>query len=73
MRMMRYEEVLKVKEKYIKGTRIHLNKTIEDIHPVRAGEEGVVDFVDDAGQIWVAWDSGRHFPLEPEIDDFSLV
>lgn len=34
------------------------------------GLRGIVDQVDDAGQIHVNWENGRTLPVIPEIDSF---
>jgi hypothetical protein len=36
--------------------------------PIASGEEGAVDFVDDAGQIHMKWDNGRSLALIPGED-----
>lgn len=48
--MLKREEVERIKEKYPKGTPIRLY-SMEGEHTVPPGSRGVVDHVDDIGQI----------------------
>ena len=44
---------------------------MNDIYaPVGSGTRGSVRYVDDAGQIGVAWDNGRSLSLIPGVDSF---
>ena len=38
-----------------------------------SGLKGEVRFVDDAGQIHVAWENGRSLALLPEVDSFHKL
>lgn len=40
--------------------------------PRMTGADGIVDHVDDAGQVHVNWGSGSSLALNPEIDDYYL-
>ena len=62
-----------IKEQYPPGTRIRLNSMDDPWHPIPAGMEGEVDFVDDAGQIFMKWDNGRTLPLAPGEDRFTVL
>ena len=44
---------------YPPGTRIVLNSMNDPYAPVESGIRGTVRYVDDAGQVGVAWDNGR--------------
>ena len=46
-----------IKEQYPPGTRIRLNAMDDPYAPILPGTEGEVDFVDDAGQLHMKWDS----------------
>lgn len=41
--------------------------------PVESGMRGTVRYVDDAGQIGVAWDNGRSLSLIPGEDGFRKL
>lgn len=51
------------------GRRIKLKYTNDAYTRLKAGDEGVVSFVDDTGTIFVNWDSGSHLGLNPEFGD----
>ena len=52
-------------ERYPKGTRLKLI-SMEDPH-------GEVDFIDDAGQIHMKWETGSCLALIPEVDRFRRL
>lgn len=70
--MLNEKEVERIKKMYPSGTRIKLNY-MEDDYGVTSGAYGVVDFVDDAGQIQMIWDNGRTTALIVGIDSFEVV
>jgi len=53
------EDVQRIREQYPKGTRVELLRMSDpynrSLHP---GSLGTVDFVDDAGTVFVRWDCG---------------
>ena len=55
------------------GTRIILNSMNDPYAPVESGTRGTVRYVDDAGQIGVAWDNGRSLSLIPGVDSFRKL
>ena len=71
--MMDRKMVNFIREQYPPGTRIRLNSMDDPWHPIPAGMEGEVDFVDDAGQIFMKWDNGRTLPLAPGEDSFTVL
>ena len=58
---------------YPPGTRIVLNSMNDPYAPVESGTRGTVRYVDDAGQIGVAWDNGRCLSLIPGEDSFRKL
>jgi len=67
-------EVNEIKEKYKPGMKIKLLKDMKfDEQPIKAGEIGVVDHVDDLGTIHMNWKSGSSLGIIPEIDEFEIV
>lgn len=72
---MRYNanRVKMIREQYPPGTRIRLMQMNDPYAPIASGEEGAVDFIDDAGQIHMKWDNGRSLALIPGEDSFSKI
>ena len=62
-----------IQEQYPPGTRIRLNSMIDPYSPIPAGMEGIVDVVDDEGQIHMKWNNGRTLPLVPGEDSFTVL
>ena len=58
---------------YPPGTRIDLSSMNNPYAPVESGTRGTVQYVDDAGQIGVAWDNGRSLSLIPGVDSFRKL
>ena len=67
------EQVERIRKQYPKGTRLELIAMDDPYSTLRAGDRGTVGFVDDAGQIGVAWDSGSQLSLIPNLDSFRKV
>jgi hypothetical protein len=67
------EQVERLRKQYHKGTRIELTEMSDPFATLKAGDRGTVEFVDDAGQIGMAWDSGSHLSLIPGVDRFRKV
>ena len=58
---------------YPPGTRIILNSMNDPYASVESGTRGTVRYVDDAGQIGVAWDNGRSPSLIHGVDSFRKL
>ena len=58
---------------YPPGTRIVLSRMNDPFSPVEPGTRGTVRYVDDAGQVGVAWDNGRSLSLIPGVDSFRKL
>ncbi|RUS44557.1 DUF4314 domain-containing protein [Cohnella sp. AR92] len=52
------DQVKQVRESNPKGTRVELVSMSDPYTTLKAGDQGTVNFVDDAGTIFVNWDSG---------------
>ena len=70
--MLKREEVERIKEKYSKGTPICLY-SMEGEHTVQPGSRGVVDHVDDIGQIHMKWENGSSLALNVEKDRLDNI
>ena len=58
---------------YPEGTKIKLNYMKDNYNPVPSGTQGIVDHVDDAGQIHVKWENGSSLALLYDEDDFEII
>lgn len=58
---------------YPPGSRILLYQRTDPYAPVPSGTRGTVRYVDDAGQLGVAWDNGRSLSLIPGVDSFRKL
>ena len=66
------EEIQFIKDKYITGKKIKLIK-MYDLQALPAGTIGIVDFVDDLGQIQMIWENGSTLALNIGIDEFEVI
>ena len=66
------KELEQLRQQYPKGTRLQLI-SMEDPHGVPEGTVGEVDFIDDAGQIHMKWETGSSLALIPEVDKFIRI
>lgn len=55
------------------GKRVRLQFTNDPYTMLQAGDEGVVDFVDDNGTLFVKWDTGSSLGLNSEYGDRWVV
>jgi hypothetical protein len=61
-----------MRKRYPAGTRLELIG-MDGEPDMPTGLRGTVEFVDDAGQIGMAWDNGRSLSLVPEADSFRVL
>ena len=66
------KQLEQLKARYPKGTQLEL-VAMDDPYGVPKGTIGVVDFIDDAGQIHMKWQTGRCLALIPGVDSFRKV
>lgn len=67
------EQVENLRQRYPVGTRIVLHRMDDPYALISPGTKGTVTYVDDMGQIGVAWDNGSGLSLVPGEDSFSKV
>lgn len=70
--MLKREEIARLKEKYPKGTPIHLYSMAGET-TVSPGSRGIVGHVDDIGQIHMKWENGSCLALNVEEDRFDII
>lgn len=63
-------KVEELREKFTKDSRIRCIRMVDE--PMMTGADGIIDHVDDAGQVHVNWGGGSSLALNPEIDDYYL-
>ena len=73
MKIMKQEQVAKLRKEYPEGTRIMLLKMDDPYTQLKKGDMGNVLHVDDAGQIHVVWDAGSSLALVPGEDKFMKL
>lgn len=61
-----------IKQRYKSGMGVQLDY-MDDIHAPAVGTKGIIDYVDDAGQIHVNWENGSELALVPQEDRFHIV
>lgn len=61
------------KAAYPVGTRLELISMDDPYAPVPPGTRGMVQYVDDIGQIGMKWDNGRTLPLNSDEDSFRKL
>lgn len=66
-----YEQAKLIRQKYQPGTKVVLDEKMEDPYrEMPAGLTGIVDSVDDLGQIHCHWENGSSLALIPGVDHF---
>ena len=59
------------KEMYV-GKRVTLIFTSDEYTRLKPGDKGTINMVDDAGTLFVIWDSGSLLGLIPGIDKYTV-
>lgn len=67
------QQVERLRKNYPVGTRVVLHSMDDPYAPVPPGTKGTVTYVDDMGQIGVAWDNGSGLSLVLGEDSFSKM
>ena len=69
-----HEQLQRIREQYPKGTRVELIQTSDPYNrSLHAGSLGTVDFVDDAGTVFVNWDCGSGLGMVNGEDEFWII
>lgn len=66
-------QLKRLRIQFPEGTRVECVCMPDDPRPIEPGTRGTVQFVDDVGDIHVAWDNGRGLALVPGVDHFKIV
>ena len=67
-----WEEVLRIREQFPKGTKIVLDQMGPDPCPVEPGTKGTVLMVDDIGTVHCVFENGRQLGLVVDEDRFHI-
>lgn len=57
----------------LKGKRVKLISMNDPYSKLESGDEGIIEFEDDIGQIHVSWDRGSSLALIPGVDEFIIL
>ena len=71
--MDKNNKIEQLRNMYPEGTKIKLNYMNDNYNPVPSGTLGIVEHVDDAGQIHVKWENGSSLALIYDEDDFFNI
>lgn len=66
------KEVAQIKEEYPVGSKLRLLH-MEDMQAVSSGTNGIIDFIDDQGQLHMKWENGSSLALIPGEDQFEVI
>jgi len=58
---------------YPKGTQIELISMDDDFTNLKQGDKGIIQLVDDIGNVHVNWENGSKLALVPEVDSFKII
>ena len=64
------EKIEELRANFTKGSHICCIRMVGE--PQMTGAKGIVDHVDDVGQIHVSWGGGSSLAIDPEVDDYYL-
>lgn len=71
--IIRKNEINKLRSQYTVGSIIELIEINDKWTNLNPGDRGIVQYIDDAGQIHVLWFNQTRLALIPNIDKFRLV
>ena len=67
------EQVARIRTQYPKGTRIEITHIADPYSKLTAGSRGTVEFVDDTGSLFCAFDNGEHIGLLYGVDGYRII
>ena len=67
------ETIKRLREQYPRGCRIELVQMEDPYAKLNPGDQGTVDFVDDAGTLHMIWNCGSTLGLIVGVDQFRKV
>ena len=67
------ELVASIRIAYPAGHRVELVRMSDPYTDLRPGAQGTIQFVDDVGTIFVAWDNGSHLGCCLGVDEIRLL
>ena len=67
------QELERLRKEYPTGTRVELIRMDDPYRTIPAGTIGMVEFVDDAGQIHTVWEDNGSLALSPGEDEWKKV
>lgn len=73
MKFPNKEQVAQVRRQYPQGTRIEVTRIDDPYSKLAAGSRGTVEYVDDTGSLFCAFDNGEHIGLLHGIDGYRVV
>lgn len=63
-----------IKESYhLLGKRVELISCTDEYTQLQPGSQGIVNFIDDTGTVFVKWDDGHSLGLIPGIDKWKYI
>ena len=72
MRFPSREQIAALRQRYPRGTKVEL-LGMNDPQAPPMGTMGELLGVDDAGQLFVRWETGSSLSLIPDVDSFRIV
>lgn len=65
--------VEQLRQRFPAGTRVRLIKMNDDFTNLQPGDEGTVEFIDDCGSIFCAWDRGASLGVVFGVDEVRKI
>lgn len=62
-----------IKKYYKTGQKVRLIKMYDYIAPIPPLTTGIIEYIDDIGQIHINWNNGSKLALVPNVDEFEIL